>query len=67
MEWWSPLLSLSPAAYEELSQNNAERHDWIEEGGAQDRRVKGRSYQRIADYLSATMSLYAKRSTTLVF
>jgi transposase len=37
-------VSLSPAAYEELSQHNAERHDWIEERGAQDRRVKGRSY-----------------------
>jgi transposase len=47
-------VSLSPAAYEELSQHNAERHDWIEEGGAQDRRVKGRSYQRIADYQVST-------------
>src|SRR6266487_1893476 len=43
-------VSLSPAAYEELAQHNAERHDWIEEVGAQDRRVKGRTYQRIADY-----------------
>ena len=42
-------VSLSSAAYEELSQHNAERHDWIEEVGAQDRRVKGRTYQRIAD------------------
>jgi Transposase DDE domain len=47
-------VSLSPAAYEELSQHNAERHDWIEEEGAQDRLVKGRSYQRIADYLVST-------------
>ena len=47
-------VSLSPAAYEELSQHNAKRHDWIKEGGAQDRRVKGRSYQRIADYLVST-------------
>jgi transposase len=34
-------VSLSPAAYEELSQHNAERHDWIEEEGAQDRRLPG--------------------------
>jgi hypothetical protein len=47
-------VSLSPAAYEELSQHNAERHDWIEEEGAQDRRVKGRSYQRIADLQVST-------------
>ena len=47
-------VSLSPAAYEELSQHNAERHDWIEEEGAQDRRVKGRNYQRIADYQVST-------------
>jgi len=45
---------LSPAAYEELSQYNAGRHDWIEEGGAQDRRVKGRNYQRIADLQVST-------------
>jgi len=47
-------VSLSSAAYEELSQHNAERHDWIEEVGAQDRRVKGRSYQRIADLQVST-------------
>jgi hypothetical protein len=42
-------VSFSPAAYKDLSQHNAQRHDWIEEEGAQDRRVKGRNYQRIAD------------------
>jgi hypothetical protein len=47
-------VSLSAAAYEELSRHNAQRHDWIEEGGAQDRRVKGRNYQRIADYQVST-------------
>ena len=47
-------VSLSPEAYEELSQHNAARHDWIEEGGAQDRLVKGRSYQRIADLQVST-------------
>lgn len=45
---------LSPAAYEELSQHNAARHDWIEEEGAQDRQVKGRTYQRIADLQVST-------------
>jgi hypothetical protein len=45
---------LSPATYEELSQRNAARHDWIEQEGAQDRQVKGRSYQRIADYQVST-------------
>jgi len=47
-------VSLSPEAYEELSQHNAARHDWIEEEGAQDRRVKGRNYQRIADFQVST-------------
>ena len=47
-------VSLSPTAYEDLSQHNEERHDWIEEVGAQDRRVKGRSYQRIADLQVST-------------
>ena len=47
-------VSLSPGEYEELSQRNAERHDWIEEVGAQDRRVTGRSYQRIADLQVST-------------
>jgi hypothetical protein len=47
-------VSLSPAAYEELSQHNAARHDWIEQVGAQDRQVKGRNYQRIADLQVST-------------
>ena len=47
-------VSLSPEAYEELSQHNAARHDSIEEEGAQDRQVKGRNYQRIADYQVST-------------
>jgi transposase len=47
-------VSLSPETYEELSQHNAARHDWIEEEGAQDRRVKGRHYQRIADFQVST-------------
>jgi len=38
----------------ELSQQNEARHDWIEQLGAQDRSVKGRSYQRMADYFVST-------------
>ena len=41
--------SLSPEEYEALAQHNAARHDWIEQEGAQDRRVTGRNYQRMAD------------------
>ena len=47
-------VSLSAETYKELFQHNAERHDWIEEVGAQDRRVKGRNYQRIADLQIST-------------
>src|SRR5947207_10785037 len=35
---------LSDEAREELSQCNETRHDWIEQGGAQDRSVTGRNY-----------------------
>jgi transposase len=45
---------LSQEEHEDLSQRNAARHDWLEEWGAQDRWVKGRSYQRMADYLVST-------------
>jgi transposase len=46
--------SLSSEQYEELAQRNAARHDWIEQLGAQDRRVTHRSYQRMADYFVST-------------
>ena len=46
--------SLSPQEYEELSQQNATRHDWIEQLGAQNRSVTGRCYQRIADVRVST-------------
>jgi len=52
-------VSLSSAVYEELAQHNTERHDWIEQVGAQDRRVKSRHYQRIADYQISTTDLDA--------
>jgi hypothetical protein len=46
--------SLSQEEREALSQQNAARHDWIEELGAQDRSVTGRCYQRIADLQVST-------------
>jgi len=46
--------SLSPEQRCELSQQNEARHDWIEEVGAQDRSVKGRGSQRIADLQVST-------------
>src|SRR6266480_4094638 len=46
--------SLPPEEYEALAHHNAARHDWIEQEGAQDRRVKSRGYQRIADYQVST-------------
>jgi hypothetical protein len=46
--------SLSQEEQEQLAQQNAGRHDWIEEVGAQDRSVKSHNYQRIADYLVST-------------
>jgi Transposase DDE domain len=39
---------------QDLCQQNTQRHDWIEQLGAQDRRVKGRNYQRMADYFVST-------------
>jgi len=46
--------ALSQEKREALSQQNAARHDWIEELGAQDRSVTGRCYQRIADLQVST-------------
>ena len=51
--------ALSPEQRAELSQQNAERHDWIEQLGAQDRRVSSRGYQRMADYLVSTTDPHA--------
>jgi transposase len=47
-------VALSQEEREELCQHNAERHDWIEEVGAQDRRVSSRGYQRLADLRVST-------------
>jgi transposase len=46
--------SLSQKEREALSQQNAARHDWTLELGAQDRSVTGRCYQRIADLQVST-------------
>jgi transposase len=46
--------SLSPEEQEQLAQQNAERHDWIEQLGAQDRQHTSRCYQRMADLQVST-------------
>src|SRR5690348_4502689 len=46
--------SIPQELHEDLCQQNTQRHDWIEQLGAQDRRVKGRNYQRMADYFVST-------------
>ncbi len=45
---------LSQQEQEQLAQQNTQRHDWIEQLGAQDRCVTSRGYQRMADYLVST-------------
>ena len=45
---------LSPQEQEQLAQQNAQRHDWIEELGAQDRGATSRGYQRVADLQVST-------------
>jgi transposase len=45
---------LSPEQREELAAANAERHDWVAELGAQDRRQTRRGYARVADFLVST-------------
>jgi transposase len=47
-------VSLSQERYEELSQQNEARHDWIEQRGAQDRRVSSRGFHRMADLRVST-------------
>ena len=46
--------ALSAEQRSELSQQNEERHDWIEQLGAQDRRVSSHGSQRMTDYLVST-------------
>ncbi|HEY6408679.1 MAG TPA: IS1182 family transposase [Ktedonobacteraceae bacterium] len=51
----SPLpTSLSAEEYEALAQRNEERHNWIEQEGAQDRHVTSRGYHRMADLRVST-------------
>ena len=45
---------LSDETREELSQRNEARHEWIEQEGAQDRRVTSRGYHRMADLRVST-------------
>ncbi len=47
-------VSLSQEEQATLAQHNEERHDWIEQLGAQDRSVTGRCYQRMADLRVST-------------
>ena len=46
--------SLSQEEREELAQQNAQRHDWIAQLGAQERSVTGRCSQRVADLRVST-------------
>jgi transposase len=46
--------SLSPEEYAALTQHNEARHEWIEQDGAQDRRVTSRGYHRMADLRVST-------------
>jgi transposase len=45
---------LSVEEQKQLVQHNAERHDWIEQLGAQNRKVTHRCYQRMADLCVST-------------
>jgi transposase len=47
-------VSLTAEQREELASANGERHDWVAQLGAQDRRVTGRCYRRVADYRVST-------------
>src|SRR5712691_881678 len=47
-------VALSEEMREDLTQTNKERHDWIAALGAQDRKVTGRCYQRVADLQVST-------------
>lgn len=47
-------VALSDETRQELAQSNEARHDWLERWGAQDRRVTGRNYQRVADLQVST-------------
>ena len=46
--------SLLPEEYAALTQHNEARHEWIEQEGAQDRRVTSRGYHRMADLRVST-------------
>lgn len=47
-------VALSDETRQELTERNEARHDWLEQWGAQDRSVTGRTYQRVADLQMST-------------
>src|SRR6266516_901423 len=55
---------LTQAEHETLTQSNQERHDWIEQLGAQNRRMTTRGYQRLADLWVSTTDPDATRMET---
>jgi transposase len=56
--------SLDQQERETLAQSNQERHDWIEQLGAQNRRMTTRGYQRLADLWVSTTDPDATRMET---
>ncbi|MFL5624855.1 MAG: IS1182 family transposase [Ktedonobacteraceae bacterium] len=57
-------ISLTQQERETLTQSNQERHDWIEQLGAQNRRMTTRGYQRLADLWVSTTDPDATRMET---
>jgi Transposase DDE domain len=56
--------SLDQQERETLAQSNQERHDWIEQLGAQNRKMTTRGYQRLADLWVSTTDPDATRMET---
>lgn len=56
--------SLGQQERETLAQSNQERHDWIEQLGAQNRKMTTRGYQRLADLWVSTTDPDATRMET---
>ncbi len=56
--------SLTQQERETLAQSNQERHDWVEQLGAQNRKMTTRGYQRLADLWVSTTDPDATRMET---
>ncbi|GHO98567.1 hypothetical protein KSF_086150 [Reticulibacter mediterranei] len=56
--------SLTQQEHEILAQSNQERHDWIEQLGAQNRKMTTRGYHRLADLWVSTTDPDATRMET---